>query len=270
MTTSSTTAPAAVPTATAADEREPVRQLVALPTMIGEQRGRRDAELADREVDDAARPVDEHDAHRHDGDDQPVDQARRTPGLRSRCAAARATLSISRPRCRRTLLGRGRRAGAARPRVPSNAPHPSRGRSRGRRSPSATLSDCSTISIVWPRASQRVDELEQPLHDDGCESERQLVDQQDLGFVDQHARECEHLLLAARQAAGRLRRASRRARGTVRAPRRCARRLRRWFRRASRALIARFWSTVRLGNTPLPPGSWTMPNFARVLGGART
>ena len=45
-----------------------------------------------------------------------------------------------------------------------------------------------------------------------------------------------------------------RARGTARAPRRRARRPRRVVPPSSRALTARFCATVRLGNTPLPPG----------------
>ena len=60
------------------------------------------------------------------------------------------------------------------------------------------------MSIVWPRALQLVDELEHALHDDRREPERELVDQQDLGLVHQHAREREHLLLAAGEAARRL------------------------------------------------------------------
>ena len=53
---------------------------------------------------------------------------------------------------------------------------------------SATLSDCSTMTIVCPRALSSLDDLEQPLHDERREPERELVDQQHLGLVDQHAR----------------------------------------------------------------------------------
>src|SRR5205085_3860189 len=55
---------------------------------------------------------------------------------------------------------------------------------------------------------QLVDELQQTLYDDRREPERQLVDEQDLGLVDQDARQGEHLLLAAREATGRLSSAS--------------------------------------------------------------
>src|SRR5690348_17045051 len=49
---------------------------------------------------------------------------------------------------------------------------------------------------------QLVDELQHALHHDRREAERQLVDEQHLGTVYEHTREREHLLLAAREAAG--------------------------------------------------------------------
>ena len=54
--------------------------------------------------------------------------------------------------------------------------------------------------IVWPRLLELLDQLEQPLHDQRREPERQLVDHQQLGFVDQHPGQRDHLLLTARQA----------------------------------------------------------------------
>src|SRR5664279_3608668 len=51
---------------------------------------------------------------------------------------------------------------------------------------------------------QLVHQLEHPLHDDRRETERQLVDDEDLGLVQQDPGQCEHLLLAARQVAGQL------------------------------------------------------------------
>ena len=55
-----------------ADERGPVGPVV-LAGHDGEQRGRGDAHVADREVDDSVRPVDEHDAHRDQRDDHSAD-----------------------------------------------------------------------------------------------------------------------------------------------------------------------------------------------------
>ena len=86
------------------------------------------------------------------------------------------------------------------------------------------------------------------------------------GSLDEHPRQGEHLLLAARQAVRGLLATSRRARGRARGPRRCARRPRRRRACPSHALTERFWSTVRLGKTPLPPGSETIPSCTRCSG----
>ena len=64
---------------------------------------------------------------------------------------------------------------------------------------SATFSDCSTMIIVRPAFLERADDLEHLLDDDRREPERQLVDDEHLGLVDQRHRQREHLLLAARQ-----------------------------------------------------------------------
>ena len=62
---------------------------------------------------------------------------------------------------------------------------------------SATLSDCSTMIIVKPGVPQLLDDLEDLLHDDGREAERELVDDEHVGFVHERHRQREHLLLAA-------------------------------------------------------------------------
>src|SRR5205807_2400524 len=53
------------------------------------------------------------------------------------------------------------------------------------------------------RLRQPTDRLEQLLDDEGCEAERQLVDQQQAGLAHQRLREHHHLLLAARKVARR-------------------------------------------------------------------
>src|SRR3954447_1545406 len=51
-----------------------------------------------------------------------------------------------------------------------------------------------------PASLELVDDLEHALDDDWCETERQLVDQRVLGFVEEPPREPQHLLLTTRQA----------------------------------------------------------------------
>ena len=63
MTNISTTAPAIVRRTDREHERDPVRE-VRTHDHDREERGRGNADVGDREVDDARRPVDEHDAHR--------------------------------------------------------------------------------------------------------------------------------------------------------------------------------------------------------------
>src|SRR5690349_1835376 len=86
-----------------------------------EERGGGDADAADREVDDARRAVDQHDAHGDERGDEAADDAleHQVPGEHG---------------------GEGHQP----PSVPKKTA----------RSPSsiATLSDCSTMIIVWPRA----------------------------------------------------------------------------------------------------------------------
>ena len=67
---------------------------------------------------------------------------------------------------------------------------------------SATFTDCSTITIVTPVGLEPLDDLEELLHDERREAERQLVDEQQLGLEHHRLRHREHLLLAARQRAG--------------------------------------------------------------------
>ena len=74
ITTSSMTAPKSVPTISDADGGEPERHVV-LDDQQREEAGADEAHVADREVDDPGRPVDEHDAHREQTDHQARDEA---------------------------------------------------------------------------------------------------------------------------------------------------------------------------------------------------
>ena len=218
------------------------------------------ADVADREVDDPARPVDEHDAHRDERGDQPADDALedQVPGD-DRCASV-----ISRPRSRRTPRGRGRRVRGGPARRPfelhlalleEDRPVGDRERDVER-----LLDDDHRLAARL----QLLDDLEQALHDDRREPERELVDHQDLGLVDQHAAEREHLLLAARQARRRSACAAPRARGTARTRRRsAASHLAACDSALSRALTARFCSTVRLREHAVAAGEL---HDAEVLG----
>ena len=268
MTAISTTVPASVADRAARGSARASRASATCPTMTASSAAAGTPRSADREVDDAA-----------------------STGRRARCPSRSATTirpcdspmksrfavqmcgwrsdaSISRPRSRRTPRGRGRRARAAPARRPRSAPRPSRGRSPGRQIASATLSDCSTMIIVCPRALQLVDELEHPLHDDRREPERQLVDEQDLGLVHEHAGEREHLLLAAREAARRLLAAAPRARGRARARRRSRSSISAVDPPSSRALTARFCVDGEAREHALAAGQLHDADAARAAPGA--
>ena len=96
-----------------------------------EQAGADEAHVADREVDDPGRPVDEHDAHREQAEDQAGDDAVEDE-LAGDQRGEHASAALA---CRGTRPGRGRRARRARAAGPRSAPGPSRGTRRGRRSP---------------------------------------------------------------------------------------------------------------------------------------
>ena len=71
--------------------------------------------------------------------------------------------------------------------------------------PSASWAFCSTINIVVPGLAVDLPEaVEQVLDDDRRETERRLVEQHHLGPRHQGPRHRQHLLLAAREAAGAL------------------------------------------------------------------
>ena len=176
---------------------------------------------------------------------------------------------ISRPRSRRTPRGRGRPARAGPSAAPSNRTSPFSRKIARSATASATLSDCSTMIIVWPRALSSSTTSSSRCTTTRREPERELVDHQQLGLVDQHARR------ARASAAGRptgslaicLRRSASSGNSSKHVgdprcrPRAAAR------RRSGARSTARFWSTVRLPNTPLPPGSCMIPRYlARCFG----
>ena len=55
------------------------------------------------------------------------------------------------------------------------------------------------MTIVMPSRLEPLDDAEQLLHDDRRQPERELVDEQHVGVVQQRDRQRQHLLLAARQ-----------------------------------------------------------------------
>ena len=196
MTASSTTVPVSVPTTSATTSAGQYGQ-PCLPTMIASSAAAGTPEVADREVDDPARPVDEHDAHRDERDDQAADDADEQQVPRDdRLSASHQPPSVPKNTARaRSSRSSSSCGGALEPHLAlleEDRPVGDRERDVER-----LLDDEHRLAARL----QLVDELEQALHDDRREAERQLVDQQDLGLVDQHAAEREHLLLAARQAA---------------------------------------------------------------------
>ena len=85
---------------------------------------------------------------------------------------------------------------------------------------SAACARCSTSSTVRPRDFSAATFAEDLLGQHRREAHRGLVEQQQLRARHQRAADRQHLLLSARQRAGRDRRASRPAPGTSRRPRR--------------------------------------------------
>ena len=65
----------------------------------------------------------------------------------------------------------------------------------GQRDVQRLLDDDHRLSL----ALQALDDAEKPFDDDRGKTQRQLVDQQDLGLVQQNPRQRQHLLLAARE-----------------------------------------------------------------------
>ena len=88
-----------------------------------------------------------------------------------------------------------------------------------------------------------------------------------LGRVEHRHGQRQHLLLAARQVAGPARRPGRAARGTAldASPRSAASASR--SPRRSQPATRRFSATVRVGNTPWPPGIWATPRAAITWAG---
>ena len=117
---------------------------------------------------------------------------------------------------------------------------------------SATFNDCSTMIIVWPACLEVLDDAEQFLDDERCQTQRELVDQQDLGLVDQRHGERQHLLLAA----GELPRQHRSA-VLERGEQRQHPSIFAWRSRPVSFVVSsdacRFSATLSSGNTPAPP-----------------
>ena len=65
--------------------------------------------------------------------------------------------------------------------------------------PRATASDCSTTTIACPASRSAPSDVEQPLHHERREAERELVDQQQARLEQERAPERDHLLLTARE-----------------------------------------------------------------------
>src|SRR6185312_5180598 len=112
-----------------------------------EERGGGDADAADREVDDARRAVDQHDAHGDERRDEAADDAleHQVPGEHG--GEGHQPPSVPKK------TARARSPRSSRPSVePSNRTWPFSRKIARSASAIATLSDCSTMIIVWPRA----------------------------------------------------------------------------------------------------------------------
>ena len=128
------------------------------------------------------------------------------------------------------------------------------------------FSDCSTMIIVWPRARSSSTSSSIRCTTIGASPSDSSSMMSTSGLWMQDPGEREHLLLAAREAARQLLLALPQLGEELQHLGDASRRPRPCRPRSSHALTARFWSTVRLGNTPLPPGSDTIPSFTRCLG----
>ena len=130
---------------------------------------------------------------------------------------------------------------------------------------SATLTDCSTSTTVVPCAWISVDDVQQLLDDQRRESERQLVDHQQLRLRDERLREREHLLLAAGQAPGLLVEALAEDREDLET--RASSRASTYGLSLSysHAAMSRFSLTVSVGKTDFPPGIRMIPSAAALL-----
>ena len=162
------------------DERgRPARRQYGNPNVDhehGEQGGADQPDRADGEVDDARRAVHEHHAHGEHPDRQPADRAvedelRRDPGGQHGSAV---------PAPRNTARARSSRS-ASSAAGPSKRTRPFSMNTARSAIARATLSDCSTMIIVWPAAFSCSTIDEQLLHHHRRQAERQLVDDQHPG-----------------------------------------------------------------------------------------
>ena len=247
------------PDGDAGDEREPERD-VPVDDEAVQERGGEAAHLADREVDDARRTEDQDhaDGHHRVGEaghrpreqdlsrDVEGDHAGSSAGQEDRTGEVVA---------RRQFLGRPNEADLT-------LLHEHRTIGDRERDVQRLLDDDHRQALFLERA----DDLEHLLHDDRREPERELVDDEHLGFVQQRHREREHLLLPARQILRRRVAVARASIGKISSTRSMRRRCSR--REYWKPAMRRFSSTESGGNVAPPPISWTMPIFTRSSGSA--
>ncbi len=198
MTVSSMIAPYSVPTASATTAPSQYGTLYCVDHQH-EQPGADEAHVADGEVDDAGGAVDEHDAHRQQAEDQPrrepvEDELLGVPGGEHGQPPS-VPRNTARTRSSRSTQVLG----------PALEPHLALLEEHGpvgdrQRHVERLLDDHDR----HPLGLEPLDDLQQLLHDDRREAERQLVDEQHVGVVQERDGQGEHLLLAARHRTGRL------------------------------------------------------------------
>ena len=126
----------------------------------------------------------------------------------------------------------------------------------------ATLTDCSTATIVVPAAWISRTFSHEHADDRGREAERELVDQHHLRLGDERHGERELLLFAAGQVAGELAAALAEDREHLEHLVGRGRGARSWSRRICQHASRRFSATVIVGKTPRPPGIIASPRAA--------
>ena len=160
-----------------------------------EEAGADQAHAADREVDDSGGPVDEHDAERQ----HPVHQTRDESVGDELAGEERGGHRVSRPRGPGTRPAPGRRVLRAPAADPSKRTRPFSRNTARSAIESATLSDCSTMTMVRPSrfsCSTTARSCSTTIGDKPSESSSMS---KHVGVVQQRDRERQHLLLAAGQ-----------------------------------------------------------------------
>jgi len=164
-----------------------------------EERGRGQSEVGDGEVDDARRAVDEDDRHRQDRHDQALDETDEQQVGRRDLAVAAAT------RASAALGPEEHGPGEVVPfeqllGVASNLTVPFSRKMARSEIASATLSDCSTIIIVCPRARSRSTSSRSRCTTTGARPSDSSSMRRISGSCISTRAKRQHLLLAARQA----------------------------------------------------------------------